>query len=313
MCVVLLLGITMSAQAAVPAAVKSIKFKDLTFTEGTHGFINEYYNEDEPSTYNGTIYFCYDVTPKCVVTLKDGTVCKSDKYGEITINGKRYLAEDWTRQYENPWKVGTYSVEGEIFGEKIYSYNVNITPSSVKSIKANNIKVYTKADSYTKRESDLYGDSDYIYTAYRYNPKITITLKNGKVIKTDLNKGKVKISGKTFRICVIGEQNHRNKWGIGKHTVMLYVGGRTCKCTVTVAKNPTKITLKVPKKLKVGRTAKIKLKVKKPFGKTKFKSSNKKIAAVSSKGKVKAKKAGKVKITAINHGIKKFVKIKVIK
>lgn len=73
--------------------------------------------------------------------------------------------------------------------------------------------------------------------------------------------------------------------------------------TVEAAGN-TKLKVTSAKTVVVGKTIKIKTNVK-----AKFKSSNKKIATVSSKGVVKGKKAGKVKITVTSKSNKKQKKV----
>lgn len=73
--------------------------------------------------------------------------------------------------------------------------------------------------------------------------------------------------------------------------------------TVEAAGN-TKLRVTSAKTVVVGKTIKIKTNVK-----AKFKSSNKKIATVSSKGVVKGKKAGKVKITVTSKSNKKQKKV----
>lgn len=73
--------------------------------------------------------------------------------------------------------------------------------------------------------------------------------------------------------------------------------------TVEAAGN-TKLKVTSAKTVVVGKTIKIKTNVK-----AKFKSSNKKIATVSSKGIVKGKKAGKVKITVTSKSNKKQKKV----
>ena len=72
-------------------------------------------------------------------------------------------------------------------------------------------------------------------------------------------------------------------------------------------KNPT--LNKTKRTLKKGRT--FTLKIKGGVGKAKFKSKNSKIATVSSKGVIKAKKKGNTVITVKTNGITLKCKIKV--
>lgn len=81
----------------------------------------------------------------------------------------------------------------------------------------------------------------------------------------------------------------------------------TCKVTV---KNPSLTLTKTSATVKVGKTAKIAVKAT-PSGKITYKSSNSKIATVSSKGVVKGKKKGTAKITVTCNGVKKVFTVKV--
>ena len=81
----------------------------------------------------------------------------------------------------------------------------------------------------------------------------------------------------------------------------------TCKITV---KNPSLKLSKSSATVKVGKTTKISAKAT-PSGKVTYKSSNSKIATVSSKGVVKGKKKGTAKITVTCNGVKKVFTVKV--
>ena len=81
----------------------------------------------------------------------------------------------------------------------------------------------------------------------------------------------------------------------------------TCKITV---KNPSLKLTKSSATVKVGKTTKISAKAT-PSGKITYKSSNTKIATVSSKGIVKGKKKGTAKITVTCNGVKKVFTVKV--
>ncbi|MBR1731371.1 MAG: Ig-like domain-containing protein, partial [Ruminococcus sp.] len=76
----------------------------------------------------------------------------------------------------------------------------------------------------------------------------------------------------------------------------------------------TTLTLKAAKsKIYVGSTTTVTATVTNGSGSTTFKSNNTSVATVDSSGKVKAKKAGTVKITATNNGVSKTVSIKIVK
>lgn len=96
----------------------------------------------------------------------------------------------------------------------------------------------------------------------------------------------------------------------GKTTITATVDGKSVTCKVTVKKKKTKSskpTIKLNKStasVYVGKTIKLKATVTGKSKKVKWSSSNKSIATVNSKGKVKGVKAGKVKITAEANGVK---------
>ncbi len=121
------------------------------------------------------------------------------------------------------------------------------------------------------------------------NKKVTYKSSNKKVA-TVSSKGKVKAVKK------------------GKATITATADGKRAKCTITVKAAPKKITLNAKSKtLKKGKTFQLKAKLTKNTASYKitYKTSNKKIATVSSSGKIKAVKKGKATITATTFNKKK--------
>ncbi len=98
-----------------------------------------------------------------------------------------------------------------------------------------------------------------------------------------------------------------------KVTITAAADGKKASCTITVKAAPKKVTLNAKKKtLKKGKTFQIKAKLPKNTASNtiKYKSSNRKVATVSAKGKVKAVKKGKATITVTTFN-KKSAKIKI--
>ena len=95
----------------------------------------------------------------------------------------------------------------------------------------------------------------------------------------------------------------------GTTTITVTCGGLKASCKVTV-KTPTLTLKKSSADVKVGKTTKISVKAT-PSGKITYKSSNTKIATVTSKGVVKGKKKGTAKITVTCNGVKKVFTVKV--
>ena len=124
--------------------------------------------------------------------------------------------------------------------------------------------------------------------------KASITPKNATNAKVTWKSGNKKVVTVDSKGMLKGKKK-------GKAVITATADGKTAKCSVTVKAAPKKIKLNAKKKtLKKGRTFQIKVK-RLPKGsvsnKITYKSSNKKVAAVSKAGKVKAVKKGKATIT----------------
>ena len=121
--------------------------------------------------------------------------------------------------------------------------------------------------------------------------KVTFTSNNTKVATVNKTTGKVTAKAK------------------GTATITAKYGDVKVTCKVTV-KNPTLTLSKTSASVKVGKTTKITAKAT-PSGKVTYKSSNKKVATVSSNGTVKGIKKGTAKMTVTCNGVSKTVKVTV--
>ena len=121
--------------------------------------------------------------------------------------------------------------------------------------------------------------------------KVTFTSSNPKVATVNKTTGKVTAKAK------------------GSAVITVKCGDVKVTCKVTV-KNPTLKLAKTSASVKVGKTTKIAAKAT-PSGKITYKSSNKKIATVSSNGTVKGIKKGTAKITVTCNGVSKTFKVTV--
>ena len=121
--------------------------------------------------------------------------------------------------------------------------------------------------------------------------KVTFTSSNPKVAAVNKTTGKVTAKAK------------------GTAVITAKCGDVKVTCKVTV-KNPTLTLSKTSVSVKVGKTTKITAKAA-PSGKITYKSSNKKIATVSSNGTIKGIKKGTAKITVTCNGVTKTVKVTV--
>lgn len=121
--------------------------------------------------------------------------------------------------------------------------------------------------------------------------KVTFTSNDTKVATVNKTTGKVTAKAK------------------GTATITAKYGDVKVTCKVTV-KNPTLTLSKTSASVKVGKTTKITAKAT-PSGKVTYKSSNKKVATVSSNGTIKGIKKGTAKITVTCNGVSKTVKVTV--
>ena len=168
-------------------------------------------------------------------------------------------------------------------------------------------KVTLYAGEYVKFTIDgMWQNGDYIQTsgtnAYgdkiNFKPSKELTYKSSNnAVATVTNKGVITAKKKgTCKIMVTSIYNAKVKG--------------TIKVTVSKKKQNAKITLEKKKAtIAVGKTATVKVKSYKGISRkgVKFASSNKKVATVSSKGKVTAKKAGTATITVTSVVNKKAV------
>jgi len=141
------------------------------------------------------------------------------------------------------------------------------------------------------------------YRTFTLSPAITadgVTIKPTKKFKVT--------KGSAYAGVTTGGKVTAKKAGTSVITVTAC--GRTAKCTVTVKKPVFKLK-KYAVTLKKGKTYQIKVTSKAPATAVTYASKNKKIAAVTAKGKIKAKKKGTTTITAKCNGIIRKVKVTV--
>ena len=306
---------------------------------------SSYNIEDYTFELSETQYF-YDGNPHIPEVLCDelteGTDYRVEYESEwYSVEEEEYDwdMEEWITYYRDeerdPTGAGTYHVYiygiGDYTGSveleyKIIATSISLNKTSVslylkgtfglKATVANPNGNTTYSSSNTKVASV---SSTGIITA-KAKGSATITVKNGfakKTVKVTVNNPKLnmtkatiyigtnktlKITGKvgnaTFtssnkKVAAVNSAGKITAKKKGACTITVKTNGITLKCNVTV-KNP-----KLSKsKLTIYNTDKYKLKVLGGKGKIKWKSSNKSVATVSSKGVVKGKKGGTCTITA---------------
>ena len=143
-------------------------------------------------------------------------------------------------------------------------------------------------------------------------PKVTL-YKGQKKAQTAKVTGKVKApvyTSSNTKIATVDKKTGKvTAKAAGKVTITAKIGNLKATYTVTV-KNPTLKLTKASASVKVGKTTRITAKAT-PSGKITYKSSNKKVATVSSNGTVKGIKKGTAKITVTCNGVSKTFKVTV--
>ena len=129
-----------------------------------------------------------------------------------------------------------------------------------------------------------------------------------KVTKTKVT-GKVTFKSSNKKVATVNSKGVITGKKAGKTVITVKVGKYTKKLTVKVKKPSFKL-VKSSAKLKKGKKTTIKVKAA-PVSKVTYKTSNKKVATVNSKGVVTAKKKGTAKITVKCNGITRTFKVTV--
>ena len=129
-----------------------------------------------------------------------------------------------------------------------------------------------------------------------------------KVTKTKVT-GKVTFKSSNKKVATVNSKGVITGKKAGKTVITVKVGKYTKKLTVTVKKPSFKL-VKSSVKLKKGKKTTIRVKAA-PVSKVTYKTSNKKVATVNSKGVVTAKKKGTAKITVKCNGITRTFKVTV--
>ena len=129
-----------------------------------------------------------------------------------------------------------------------------------------------------------------------------------KVTKTKVT-GKVTFKSSNKKVATVNSKGVITGKKAGKAVITVKVGKYTKKLTVKVKKPSFKL-VKSSVKLKKGKKTTIRVKVA-PVSKVTYKTSNKKVATVNSKGVVTAKKKGTAKITVKCNGITRTFKVTV--
>ena len=209
----------------------------------------------------------------------------------VTLSATTNLTGDITWKSSDA-KVATVDAKGNVKAVNAGTATITATLGKVSAT----FTVTVKNPSITAK-----ADSSVIYTKSKTTTKINV-VKDGVT-------GNVTFRSSNTKVATVSANGTVKAKKAGKVNITVQVGNYKQVVKITVKKPTMKLT-KSSAKLKKGKKVTIKVKAA-PVSKVTFKSSNKKVATVSSKGVVKAKKKGTATITVKCNGITKKFKVTV--
>lgn len=209
----------------------------------------------------------------------------------VTLSATTNLTGDITWKSSDA-KVATVDAKGNVKAVNAGTATITATLGKVSAT----FTVTVKNPSITAK-----ADSSVIYTKSKTTTKINV-VKDGVT-------GNATFRSSNIKVATVSANGTVKAKKAGKVNITVQVGNHKQVVKITV-KKPTMKLVKSSAKLKKGKKVTIKVKAA-PVSKVTFKSSNKKVATVSSKGVVKAKKKGTAIITVKCNGITKKFKVTV--
>ena len=209
----------------------------------------------------------------------------------VTLSATTNLTGDITWKSSDA-KVATVDAKGNVKAVNAGTATITATLGKVSAT----FTVTVKNPSITAK-----ADSSVIYTKSKTTTKINV-VKDGVT-------GNATFRSSNKKVATVSANGIVKAKKVGKVNITVQVGNYKQVVKITV-KKPTMKLVKSSAKLKKGKKVTIKVKAA-PVSKVTFKSSNKKVATVSSKGVVKAKKKGTATITVKCNGITKKFKVTV--
>ena len=209
----------------------------------------------------------------------------------VTLSATTNLTGDITWKSSDA-KVATVDAKGNVKAVNAGTATITATLGKVSAtftVTVKNPLITAKADS------------SVIYTKSKTTTKINV-VKDGVT-------GNATFRSSNTKVATVSANGTVKAKKAGKVNITVRVGNYKQVVKITV-KKPTMKLVKSSAKLKKGKKVTIKVKAA-PVSKVTFKSSNKKVATVSSKGVVKAKKKGTATITVKCNGITKKFKVTV--
>lgn len=206
-----------------PSPVASITAEPMVCLEGADCYESADWN---PETGEWDLkYMRYHTYPNNVtVTMTDGTVFNDTSF---EYDGSWYnVRTDDDQSYENQWGVGHHTVTLSCGGASC-DIDVEIVENPIDRVEFDPIEVQEDFDGFVNTDPET-GEE---YFNYEYYPEFTVYMKNGDVVRSD--RGNIDINGENY-VVNYNDGQFENHWGVGPHTVEMFVAGVGGECTVTV-------------------------------------------------------------------------------
>ena len=188
-----------------------------------------YYTPEVSGQYVLTSYGSYDVYAE--LYLDDGTMLSSDDDSGEDRNFILPFYLEAGQEYH--YVIGLYDAQ-------IAYFTVELTPSAVQSVTANDVTIY---DGWNKTEERSYNEEtdkyDIIWERHQYpKPSFSVTLADGTVVES--KNGSIVINGTQYYPSCYDNQSYVNLWGVGTHQATLEIPelGLYTTFNVIIEENP---------------------------------------------------------------------------
>lgn len=225
-------------KTTVPFVIKPspVKSADLTVSNLYEGIdSSKRWNEDYES------YHSYSDYVSGTITFEDGTVIKLNNEAGFSYKKTYFEFEAADDQSdENLWGVGTHRGNLIFFGYMV-PVEVNILPNPVKSIRADDLKLYEEIDMVSAY--DWNSGDERSYDHYPIVPDLHVMLNDGTEETAYYSSSSYlfDFNGRTFRGSTVeDDQSRTNVWGIGDHQATISFLGKSCTVNIELLENPIK-------------------------------------------------------------------------
>ncbi len=201
----------------VETPVQSILVDDITYIEGTNGWVD--HDTENPG------WYCYDINPEeLTVILKNGDEI-SGTLNEVCEQLGCWQNCTSDQSYNNQWSIGEHKATIDLLGVTA-EYKIIITESPVQSLEISDISIIEKSAGW---------EEDGVFHYYNFYPDCTITMKDGSVVNYD----GIEIDGEWYSISIDNSIQYNEPWTVGNtYEVAGSILGVSDTFNVTITESP---------------------------------------------------------------------------